>query len=138
MAKGKLKARQADEGARIKTHASSNETPDAKRPVFCFEFMVSGYCIESVSKDQKAALADALFKRSRMTWGEMKLAPRHGLGYERIGRSSFKVGIPACVKDDVDLIAFRFMAKAPMVGFRDGQIFRVLWLDHNFTVYNHG
>lgn len=138
MAKGKLKAPQADQGARIKAHASSNETPDAKKPIFCFEHMVNGYCVETVSKDQKAALADALFKRSRMTWGQLKLAHRHGLGYEKIGRGSFKVGIPACVKEDVDLIAFRFMAMAPMVGFRDGQVFRVLWLDHNFSVYDHG
>lgn len=42
---------------------------------------------------------------------------------------------PACITPDVTLIAFRFWGKAPMVGFRDGRTFHIVWLDVDFSLY---
>ena len=43
--------------------------------------------------------------------------------------------IPSVITPDVKILAFRFCA---MVGFRDGVIFHVVWLDRGFTLYDHG
>jgi hypothetical protein len=42
------------------------------------------------------------------------------------------------VTEEVNLIAFRFDGKKPMVGYRDGVTFYVLFLDRSFTLYDHG
>lgn len=133
----KIAQRPPSEGARIKAHAAQSENFDKMRPVFCFEHMVSGYCVNSCTKDEKAHLADALFKRSQMTWAELRQAHKMGLGYEKISRNSLKKSVPTAIKEDVQIIAFRFAAKAPMVGFRDKEVFRVIWLDRAFDLYNH-
>ena len=73
-----------------------------------------------------------------MTWAQIKTADRMGLGFETIARSSITAGIPRHITDDVRLLAFRFFGNAPMVGYRDGRVFFVLWLDRSFTLYNHG
>ncbi len=65
------------------------------------------------------------------------MAPRHGLGYERIEKNAIKCGIPSVVPDDTDLIAFRFAGNAPMVGYRKERTFFILWLDRDFTLYDH-
>jgi hypothetical protein len=36
------------------------------------------------------------------------------------------------------LIAFRFAGNRPMVGYRVQAIFYLLWLDRDFTLYDHG
>lgn len=46
---------------------------------------------------------------------------------------------PSEMKPDADYIVFRFQGKKPMVGFRDAYgVFHILWLDRNFTLYDHG
>jgi hypothetical protein len=134
----RLKPPSPEEGRRIKTHEASGETPDRQRPTFCFEHMVDGYCVPSCNKEQKAALADALFERSRLTWGEIRQAGRTGQGYEKLARSALKRPVPPRVKPDADIIGFRFWSKARMVGYRDGTVFRVIWLDIHFDLYDHG
>lgn len=94
--------------------------------------------MDSCTKDEKAALASTLYKLSQLSWKELRLQPRHGLGYELISRNSIRVGIPKHITEDVDIIAFRFKGKAPMVGYRDEGIFRIVWLDRDFTLYDHG
>ncbi len=107
-------------------------------PKFCLRHMVPGYSVEDLQTEDKAAFASALFKRAKMTWDELRVAPRHGLGYELIGGDSLKVAIPTSVvvTEEVRIMAFRFRGKAPMVGYKDGDVFRIIWLDHDFSVYN--
>jgi len=75
---------------------------------------------------------------SQLSWSQLRLAPRHGVGYEIIDRKGFRVAIPQHITDDVNLIAFRFSGKAPMIGYKDEGIFRIVWLDRAFKVYDHG
>jgi hypothetical protein len=82
-----------------------------------------------------------MLRLSRLTWAQLRQQGRHGLGYEKIARSmirAIRAGIPETIPPDVDLIAFRFYAKAPMVGFTgsDGT-FHVIWFDRDFTLYKH-
>lgn len=73
-----------------------------------------------------------------MTWAEINIAPRHGSGHEIISRGAIKFSVPAHITEDVNLLAFRFHGKAPMVGYRDGAIFYAVWIDPHFKLYNHG
>jgi len=106
-------------------------------PAFCFRHCVRRYSIECCSSEQKSALADTLWQLTQRSWNELIGAHRHGAGCEKIARDSIRVGIPQHVTDDVTLWAFRFHGKAPMVGYRDGRIFHIVWLDHDFSLYSH-
>ena len=99
--------------------------------------MQAGYCVSDCDKERQAAFAQALWSRSCMTWLDITVAPRHGLGIEKIDRTSFKVAIPRKITPDVDFIAMRFFGLAQMIGYRDGRIFHIMWLDHDFSVYDH-
>ncbi|MHB0822909.1 hypothetical protein F1645_16105 (plasmid) [Novacetimonas hansenii] len=80
----------------------------------------------------------AIAKRSKLTWNELRASGRHGLGYEKIGRSSMKVAIPPFITEETPIIAFRCAGMAPMVGYRGGRVFYVVWIDRAFDVYDHG
>jgi hypothetical protein len=73
-----------------------------------------------------------------MTWLQIKQAPRHGLGTEKIARNAIRRPIPTKVTEDVDLLALRYNGMTPMVGYRDGRTFYILFLDHTMDVYDHG
>lgn len=112
---------------------------DSKPPVFSLEKIVnSKYCLSQLNQEDKASFADAIFRRKNLPWIEIKKADRHGLGTEKIARGSIKAEIPKFITDDVDhFLAFRFHGKKPMVGYRNRDIFYVLWFDHDFTLYDH-
>ena len=99
--------------------------------------MSKDFSLADCTKDEKAAFADTLHKLSQMTWNQIKGSGRHGSGYERIQRNAIKSAIPVHITEDVNLIAFRFCAKAPMVGYRECVIFYVIWLGQAFTLYKH-
>ena len=46
--------------------------------------------------------------------------------------------IPKEVTKDVNIIVFRYHALESMAGYRSGKIFHVLFIDWNYTLYNHG
>ncbi|MDA3922720.1 MAG: hypothetical protein PF501_18890 [Salinisphaera sp.] len=68
---------------------------------------------------------------------EIQHAPRHGVGTEKIPQHQIKAPLPPLLTEDVTLLALRFDGLRPMVGYRTGIVFRILWLDHNFELYNH-
>ena len=118
---------------------ASDINNNERKPIFSLEYMVSDYSIARCNAEQKAAFADALWSRSQMTWRQIIQAPRHGLGSEQIPRHAIRVGIPHAITEDVSgFIAIRFYDNAPMIGFRTGQIFYIVWLDIKFSVYDHG
>lgn len=106
-------------------------------PVFCLAQMRSGHSVSDCNQEHQAAFAVALYERAKMTWLDITLASRHGLGIEKIARSSFRVAIPPEITPDVEFISMRFHGTAPMVGYRNGRTFHILWLDADFTVYRH-
>lgn len=99
--------------------------------------MVKSHSVDDLDKDDQAALAVQLYKLSQLSWKEIKRVPRHGLGFEKITRDAIKAPMPRQITPDVNFIAFRFNGLKPMVGFRRDRIFFVIWLDHNFKLYNH-
>lgn len=135
--KSRLKAPKKKKGDRI----SVAETPNynERPPVFSLQRIPNTkYCLSSLNKDDKSAFADSIYKRRIITWNEINSQYRHALGYEKISRDSINQGIPKFITDDVDnFLAFRFNGKKAMVGYRQKDVFYVLWFDHDFTLYDH-
>jgi hypothetical protein len=107
-------------------------------PVFCMHYIEDNYGLEKCTKDELAALARALRKRSQMTWREIWAADKHGLGAEKISRDSINSSMPSHITEDIEyFIALRFCGKAPMVGYRLNDVYRIIWLDRDFSLYHH-
>lgn len=126
-----------------KTKISSQETPvnyDDNPPIFSLERLQTGeYCLQSLGQEGKASFAEAIFRRKDKKWKEIKQMPKHGLGFEKIDKSAIKAPIPKFITPDVEsFLAFRFYGKRPMVGYRQYDVFYVLWFDGNFSLYDHG
>ena len=60
----------------------------------------------------------ALHKRARMTWSEIILADKHGLGLETMPKDSIKPTVPEQFKDTDKFIVLRYSGRLPMVGVR--------------------
>ena len=132
-----FKKSKSNQGNNIK----ANETPnyDARPPIFSLEKIQPGkYCLSSLDKNNKSKFADAIFKRRLITWNKIKQIDRHALGTEKITKSSIKAPMPKFITEDVtDFLVFRYNGIKPMVGYRQREIFFVLWFDHDFTLYDH-
>jgi hypothetical protein len=111
---------------------------DDFHPIFCLRYLENNYGLDECTRDEQASFAKALRKRSLMTWHQIWSADRHGLGAEKIARDSIKAPIPRHITEDIEyFIALRFCGKAPMVGYRINDVFRIIWLDRDFTLYKH-
>lgn len=126
-----------------KVVATAQGRPDYDRmpPHFSFEKMSTGsdYNVSKCDEENRAALASKLFELSQLRWVDITLAHKRGMGSERIPRSEIKVPIPSSITPDVeDFLSIRYNGKRPMVGYREDRIFHIVFLDHNFTVYDHG
>lgn len=97
----------------------------------------TGYSVNCCEGEEQAALSAKMFRLSRLSWRELRQAPRHGMGYEQIARHRIKVGISPAIPPDANLISFRFSGMKPMIGFRQNRILHIVWLDRDFTVYPH-
>ncbi|NQZ06206.1 MAG: hypothetical protein HRT35_03505 [Algicola sp.] len=112
---------------------------DNEAPLFSLERVQSGkYCFASLDQENKAMFAEAIFRRKSIAWKEIKQIDRHGLGTEKIAKSCIKTAIPRFITEDFeDFLAFRYHGLHPIVGYRDKNVFFVLWFDHDFTLYAH-
>jgi hypothetical protein len=126
-----------EKGQRLSVPETIDVPPEEQPPLFSLRYVNKDYSISKCTKDEKAAFADTLYQLSQLRWSQIKASSRHGLGYEKIDRNVIKSSIPSHIKDDVNLIAFRFCGLAPMVGYRDGAVFYIIWLDRDFTLYPH-
>ena len=135
--KSRIIAPQPEKGTRIS--AQDSQDYNEKPPIFSLERLQAGdYCLQSLDQSGKAAFAESIFRRRTLKWKEIISAPRHGLGCEKIAKTSIKTALPNFITDDVDhFLALRFHGQKPMVGIRIKDIFYVLWFDHNFSVYPH-
>ncbi len=140
MAKGKNrpKAPRIESGKKIAAPASNSEpSPQQQRPLFSLEYLNNGN-YRSCEAEERAAFADTLHKLGQMTWAEISSSDRHKSGSEIIERNALRIPLPSHITEDVNIIAFRFSAMKPMLGYRDRRVLYILWLDRDFKAYNHG
>lgn len=113
---------------------------DKVPPLFSLEKIVGDkYCFSKLDVNGKSQFSESIYRRRALTWNDIKGSQRHGLGFEKIPRTSIKGSIPRIITEDLtEFLAFRFDGMKPMVGYREKNIFYVLWFDHDFTLYDHG
>lgn len=142
--KNKIKLPEKNNSKRIKQPKSEIDSgwyySDERHFAFSFTKMPkSDYDIEHLNNMHLVALVKKLKILCVLTWGDLKRSGRHALGHEIIDRNSFKkVTVPNDISDDVKFLAFRYNGKNSFIGYRRGKIFHIMYIDHNFTVYNHG
>lgn len=129
--------RRDSKGSQTRTPTSVAGSTNQEKPIFSLVHLQNGHSLLQCNQQEKAAFADTIFRLSGMTWGEIQKAPRKGLGHETIAHTAIKAPFPDVITPDVSLVAFRCHGLAPMVGFRDGAVFHVVWMDRDFTLYNH-
>ncbi len=138
MAKNRLKRKSASGGTTLKPPSENTVSYDDFKPRFSLEFLQPDFCLSKCNQQEKASFADAIHKRSQLTWSQIKSQHRKKLGFEKISRNSLDAPVPMFVTDDTDMLAFRFNGKAPMVGYRKKATSYVMWLDRAFKLYDHG
>jgi hypothetical protein len=107
-------------------------------PIFCFKHLHKDYSLSKCEDSEKKNFVSQLVLLSSHTWNDIQLAPKHGLGSEKINLSSIKASLPVSFTEEVKhLLAFRFDGKKAFVGFRSGFIFHIFYLDRDFTLYQH-
>ena len=77
-----------------------------------------------------------LYEMSQRTWYELIVGSRRATGFEKLARTSIRVGIPASVTEDVEILAIRISQRARFIGFREGRVFHGVWVDPDHRVYN--
>ena len=135
--KGKNRANQSNR-LNLPSHQTNKVNYDKEHPHFSFRYLQGNYCLTKCDENHQASFARKMHKLSQMSWQEIKQCGRHQLGFEKISRNNIKSGIPSHVTEDVNFIAFRYCGMSAMVGYRSKEVFHVLWLDRDFTLYNHG
>lgn len=118
---------------------STERSPEQLSPIFSLEHLQRSHCVSAIAdRSERGLFMDALLTLSRLSWSQINSAPRHGLGSERMPADQIKAKIPSCVTADVNLLVFRWKGKLPFVGFRDGRILNILWIEQNFgDLYDH-
>lgn len=119
----------------------SPANPDLLPPAFSFEKMQdgSGNSFNCCEDDDRLSLAKRMFMLSREPWRTIRGASSKGLGSEEIPRYRIKRAVPNSVTEDVEYFhSLHYIGKKRFIGYKVGQIFYVLWVDHNYQVYDHG
>jgi hypothetical protein len=108
-----------------------------EKPCFCFQYIHPKYNAASCTDKQIVALVHTLEKLSTITWIDIEGSHRHGLGTEKIERNAIRPDIPGNIPKDATFLAIRFSGLAPMIGFRERNIFHIVFFDSRFEVYKH-
>lgn len=107
-------------------------------PQFCLHHLQPGFDIEGLTRDGRAAFAMALHRRKSMSWLEIIMADKHGLGSENMPRKKFKPAIPAPFQDRDDFLVLRYDGRLPMAGVRSGAVYHIVWIEPEFgKLYDH-
>jgi hypothetical protein len=135
----KIKKQQGIGGKRIKSpDVPVPSSTDHLSPVFCLRYLDKDFGLTNCEKDEKVSLIEKLHTLSQLTWAEIKCQHRHKNGVENIPRHQIRGRIPNFITEDVEnFTVFRFDGLKPMVGHRRGNVFHIIWLDRDFTLYDH-
>ena len=107
-------------------------------PVFCLKYLHKDWDLSRCEKDQKISLIERMCKLSTMTWDQIRQTHKHGFGSEKIQQENLRAARPSHITPDVTFYALRFDGLRPMVGYKSHFIFHILYLDTNFSLYEHG
>lgn len=134
----KFRGAQPTQGKYVRPQPPESKSDSQEYPIFSLRFLDKDYCLSLCQTKEKAAFADTIHKLCQRTWSDIRQLNRHKAGYEKIARNKITGKIPAHITEDVEhFLAFRFYDMAPMVGYKEGTVFYVIWLDRSFKLYDH-
>lgn len=115
------------------------------KPLFSLEYTTCrGYAVRSCGIQDKAIFLDAIHKRSGLTWKQLRNERyENGLGWEILQNERTNMRLRKMAKkkltDDVKMWIFRAKPKTikRIVGHRENQVFYILFLDPNGSLYEH-
>ncbi|MFA5252136.1 MAG: hypothetical protein WC454_06095 [Phycisphaerae bacterium] len=137
MLANRFKVTKKTKGKYATAHESAIPPTNKLHPAFCFRYLAPGSFPQE--QRQKAAVANTLYKLGRLSWGEIQIAPREGVGHEIISITSLRQQPPINLSPDTAILAFRCTEGGRMIGYREDKIFYIFWFDFSpFTVYDHG
>ena len=101
--------------------------------------MRSGYTIDECRQAGKAEeFLEALWRRSKLTWRDLLVADHEKIGAEPLPQSRVTSTAIANLTPDEKLLVFRFASRTGrIVGYREGRIYHVLWVDPSLSLYPH-
>jgi hypothetical protein len=117
------------------------KTEKLKHPFFSHRYITTGaYCVKRCRIEQFRSFADKLRILSSLDWPTIESSPRETNGFELLPSSALKEKLPAPFEKEDKAMVFRFGGNAGrIVGVRDSQdMFFILFIDHDFTLYDHG
>ncbi|CAQ02530.1 hypothetical protein CMS2450 [Clavibacter sepedonicus] len=133
---------------RSRPQASATELPydepkntDGSHPVFCLKHLHRDFDLKesAMTKEAKAAFAESLQSLSGLTWKDLRRAPKHGLGFEKLPTTKLRMTMPDAFSESSEVFVFRYSGKLPMAGVRAGATFHILAIERQYgDLYNHG
>jgi len=109
---------------------------DYKHPIFCFRYLHKDYGLTPCETGEKVSLIDQTARLSQLTWDEIKLANKLGLGSEKIAIGAIRPSKPDIITSEVGfLLAFRFQGLKLFAGHRNRFVFHIIYIDRAFEVY---
>lgn len=109
-------------------------------PVFCFKYLEKVSIKNSKDHDFFYNFLIRLKKLSELGWKEIAKSDRKSYGTENIPLAQIHPSKPSFLTPDVnELICFRANGdNRPFLGFRNGNIFHVIFIEANFNdIYDH-
>ena len=113
-----------------------------KTPWFSHRFICqNAFCIKKCNFDQIKNLVDKIRVLSSLEWKAIESSPRETHGFEMIPVKQVKGSIPPKFSDLKAIWVFRFGSGnkgGRIAGARKGNNFHILFIDHNYKLYDHG
>jgi hypothetical protein len=113
---------------------------DGPRPVFSHRYITNGaYCLKRCSIEQFRHLADKLRMLSNLEWKQIDSSPRETNGYEMLPVAQLAERPPSPFDKAEAVMIFRFGGAkgGRMAGVKKDEKFYILFVDHDFTLYDH-
>ncbi len=96
-----------------------------------------GYGVEELTERQRSEFLLKWSKRSKCTWQELLSHPKHGLGFEQLPQHKLKRSAPEHLQAEKYMV-FRHDGNLPLVGYKIGDVFYLLWAEARYgDVYDH-
>jgi hypothetical protein len=119
----------------------------ALRLSFSFRHVCTkAFCVKKCCYEQIKAYSDKLRQLSELEWDVIESSPRETNGYEKINTSQIKASLPQAFRNKSEVMVFRFgggggvgsKTSGRIVGIKEKECFFVLFVDRDFTLYDHG
>ena len=136
----RIKPVQGMQGTRIKGPETGGGSTDSEPPLFSLRHNVNrkGYMLIECEVREQAAFSEKLYELSQLSWVELRQRGHRQGGYEKIPHDQITAGIPQHITEDVTLIVFRFNSdNGRIAGYREWDVFYIVWVDRNLTLYKH-